>query len=245
MKEGYVAVLDSGVGGLSVLKELIKVIPNGKFLYFGDNLNAPYGNKSISELKYITIKNLDYIKQYNICALVIGCNTLSLNLLPFISDYINLPTFGVFPPVEKFLVKGEKVLLLSTISSAKKYLPSKNFHVVGLKNLVSDIESNLFDLKNVNIEKNLILSSGKFCDEKGYYDRVILGCTHYEFVKNQILNHFCPRNYGSGAKLTADNLKKYFKKTKSLENHKRFELLFIGENAKFNEKFWVLSGQNA
>ena len=244
MKQGYIAVLDSGVGGLSVLKELIRVIPNGRFLYFGDNDNAPYGNKSINELKKLTAKNLDYIKQYNIDALVVGCNTLSLSLLPFIKEYGGLTTFGVFPPVEKFLVKDEKVLLLSTLVSASKFSPSKNLHVVGLKNLVVEIENNLFNLKNVNFEKNLIYSTGNFISQKGYYDTLILGCTHYEFIKNQIINHFCPQNCCSGAIITANNIKNYYQNIKSLVNYKRFELNFIGENADFNQKFWVSSGQN-
>ena len=64
MNDGYIAILDSGIGGVSVLLELIKLLPNERYLYFGDNHNAPYGNKSLSQLLRITEKNIDYIKQY-------------------------------------------------------------------------------------------------------------------------------------------------------------------------------------
>ena len=59
MNDNYIAVIDSGVGGLSVLSELVKSAPNNNYIYFGDNSNAPYGNKSERQLKEITIKNLD------------------------------------------------------------------------------------------------------------------------------------------------------------------------------------------
>ena len=243
MNNGYIAVFDSGIGGLSVLKELIRELPNEKFLYLGDNQNAPYGNKGISELKKLTAKNLDYLKQYNIKALVIACNTLSVNLLTFIKDYSGLETFGIFPPVEKYLLSGEKVLLLATNRTAKNFTPAKNFHVLGLNNLVSDIEKNLQNLQLVNIEENLSNSVGEFVDKKRYYDRVILGCTHYEFIKNKIIDHFCPQNVSSGAIFTVNCVKKFLEINKSLVNHSRFELNFIGENAKLNQNFWVFSGQ--
>ena len=76
MNDGYIAILDSGIGGISVLLELIKLLPNERYLYFGDNHNAPYGNKSLSQLLRITEKNIDYIKQYKIKALIFACNTL-------------------------------------------------------------------------------------------------------------------------------------------------------------------------
>lgn len=243
MNNGYIAVFDSGIGGLSVLKELIRELPNEKYLYLGDNQNAPYGNKGISELKKLTVKNLDYLKHYNIKTLVVACNTLSVNLLSFIKEYSGIATFGIFPPVEKYLLTGEKVLLLATKKTAKNFTPTKNFHVLGLNNLVSDIENNLQNLQMVNIEENLNNSVGEFVDKKRYYDRVILGCTHYEFIKNKILDHFCPQNISSGATFTVNQVKRFFKSNKSLVNHLRFELKFIGANAKTNQNFWVFGGQ--
>ena len=64
MKDGFICVIDSGIGGLAVLKELIKKAPTEKYLYFGDNLNAPYGNKSKRRLWELTLNNLVYLSQF-------------------------------------------------------------------------------------------------------------------------------------------------------------------------------------
>ena len=154
MSDQFIAVLDSGIGGVSVLKELVKKLPDKNFLYFGDNNNAPYGNKSVRRLFELTKKNLDYIKHYNIIALILGCNTLSVNLISEIANYCGLPTFGVFPPVEKFMMKKEKTLLLSTCATAEKFRGVKGVDVLGLKNLVKDIEYNALCLDKVDFKIN-------------------------------------------------------------------------------------------
>ena len=245
MTDAYIAVLDSGIGGISVLKELIKEFPNRKFLYLGDNGNAPYGEKKRRELLSLAIKNLNIINKYNVEALVLGCNTLSVNVIEDIRTYAGIPVFGTFPPVENFLLKDEKVLLLATERTAEKYQGIKNLHAVGLKNMVKDIEENAFNLSKVSIEKNLAESVGYFVDKKGYYDTVILGCTHYVFLKNKIFDHFCPKILTSGNYFAVKMLKKFLANNKSSVNNKGFELKFLGDYANFNQKFYVSGGQNA
>ena len=70
-----IAVVDSGVGGISVLRELLRIMPNENYIYYGDSKNAPYGQKSKSEVLEITKNNLKYLKGLGIKALVIACNT--------------------------------------------------------------------------------------------------------------------------------------------------------------------------
>ena len=70
-----IAVIDSGVGGISVLRELIKIMPNENYIYFGDSINAPYGSKGKREVLDITRKNLEALKEKGIKALVVACNT--------------------------------------------------------------------------------------------------------------------------------------------------------------------------
>ena len=108
MDNRFIAVLDSGVGGLSVLCALQKKFPFERFLYFGDNGNAPYGSRSIRNLLSITIKNIDYIKSYGLKAIVVACNTLSVNIIYNIREYSNLPVFGIFPPVERCVAENKK-----------------------------------------------------------------------------------------------------------------------------------------
>lgn len=243
MNDSYIAVLDSGIGGLSVLKELVKSLPEYNYIYLGDNANAPYGNKTVRELKELTAKNIDVLLKFNVKVIVVACNTLSINLLPFIAEYSGLKVFGIFPPVERYMVKGEKVLLLSTVLTAKKFSPSQNLHVLGLKSLVRDLEYNMFNAREINLNFNLSNSVGYYINKKFYYDRIILGCTHYEFIKNEIYDHFCPRKISSGINFTVNNVKNFITHNKSLVNHNKNKVLFVGESAKANEGFWVFGGQ--
>ncbi|MDO4623707.1 MAG: glutamate racemase, partial [Eubacteriales bacterium] len=73
--EGYIGVFDSGVGGISVLKELIKELPEENFLYFGDSANAPYGEKTKDQVIDLSMHIADYMAENGCKAIVIACNT--------------------------------------------------------------------------------------------------------------------------------------------------------------------------
>ena len=75
LREKPIAVIDSGVGGISVLRELLKIMPWEHYLYFGDSANAPYGSKTKGEVLELTRKNLQMLRKRGIKALVIACNT--------------------------------------------------------------------------------------------------------------------------------------------------------------------------
>ena len=243
MRNGYIAVLDSGIGGLSVLRELIKIMPNEQFLYLGDNKNAPYGNKSVQELRALAFKSVDEIKRYPVKCLVIGCNTLSVTLLNEIREYSKLATFGVVPPINESITLGDRVLLLATVRTSQNYKNIKGLTAVGLKGLVKDIEFNMFNARAIDLEKALKDADENFVKQKGYYNTVILGCTHYVFMKNQIYDYFCPQNIVSGNEITAKQVKNYLENNKLLVRHKQFNILFVGECAKINGKYFDKSGQ--
>ncbi|MBQ8426891.1 MAG: aspartate/glutamate racemase family protein [Clostridia bacterium] len=247
MNEGCIAVLDSGVGGISVLNELIKLMPNERYLYFGDNENAPYGNRTKTDLAIITFRNIDKIMRHRIKALVIGCNTISTTILDYVSDYAGVPTFGVFPPIESTLLERKNVLLLSTVRTAKEYEKVKGLSVIGFERLAGDIESNLNDLSKVDLVKNINNSNnvffGKDFNANIRYETIILGCTHYFFIKKQIIDHFRPQNLIGGNIFTAKTVFEFLKTQKSLEKNKQFTVEFIGKYARQNENFFKKSGQ--
>ncbi len=249
MSERYIAVLDSGIGGISVLNEMIRLMPNERYLYLGDNKNAPYGNRTKTDLVMLTLRNIELITKYKLKALVIGCNTISTTILSHVSAYAGVPTFGVFPPIEKALVENRKILLLSTVRTANEYKNNKYISIIGLKALAQDIENNINDLSKVDLLKNLNsvdnVIYGKKFNLNERFETVILGCTHYFFIKNKIFDHFAPKNIISGNTFTAQKVYKFFKSQKSLEKYSRFELVFIGDCAYQNQEFFVKSGQNA
>ena len=148
MNNSFIAVMDSGIGGISVLNELIEALPNERFLYFSDSINVPYGNKSKRELLSLTLNNIEYVKSFGVKAIVLACNTLSMSVLSDVRRCVNLPIFGVFPPVEKCLVNGEKSVLFATKLTARYFCDVKGLCVVGLSNLAHEIEVHKFELNN-------------------------------------------------------------------------------------------------
>ena len=245
MDSGYVAVFDSGVGGLSVLEEHIKIMPNEHYIYYGDNKNAPYGQKGERELLSLFYNAFLEMSSYPIKALVLGCNTLCMTIIEEIKKMVSVPVFGVFPPVETFIKNQKKVLVLCTPNTAKKFVCKyNNVDVLALPYLAKDIEEKIFALNNLNLDYHL--SCGQFyslidknldCFNK--YDYMILGCTHYFFIKNQILDHFDHKKIVSGNQNTAIMVKNYLLNSKSLENYKRNCILFLGESAKINQKVYI------
>lgn len=265
MEEKYIAVIDSGLGGLSVLALLKKEFPAERFLYFGDNDNAPYGEKTETELLFLTMRNLDYILQFGVKAIVVACNTLSVTLLPDIREYSGLKTFGVFPPVHKYLIAGEKTLLLCTPLTAKKYLGTPGLYILALPTLAREVEKNALCLNNIKLDE--VFSAGEpffpaddFLSEKeekrtvatifdhretapkrpfsdlGFkFDTVICGCTHYSLIKNRIFDHLKPKKIVCAEEFTARMLKREPTIIKSSANSYENDVLFVGKNAVRNE----------
>ena len=231
MDNGYIAVIDSGIGGFSVLREAVKILPHERFLYFGDNKNAPYGSKKKGELYYLTRKNLSYILSYNVKAVVFACNTLSMTVLPLIAPACAVPLFGVYPPNVK--LRGRSYLFATPLTCAK--IPERNgLRVFPLEYLAADIERNKYRLENVDLNSHLVKAGVPKCT----VDTVILGCTHYFFIKNQFIDHFCPRKILSGEKFTAARLKNYLHKNRLIGKSESFTVDFIGENSEENFIFY-------
>ena len=234
MKENYIAVFDSGIGGLHVLEELSRNMPNENYIYIGDNENTPYGNLSDFNLLRLSLKCLNVLSGFNVKALVLGCNTLSVSIRSSLSNYFSFPVFGVFPPVERYVVKGERVLLLATPRTIQHFPGYPNLVKVSLPNLAKEIEDNVLNIPSVNIKKHL---TAQYLQKK-VFDRVILGCTHYHYVKNQILDHFCPKFIDSGNHFTVNFATKFLSNKKSVGKTYRNSILFLGESAKKNEKIY-------
>ena len=229
MNNGYIAILDSGIGGFSCLAQAAKRLGCERFLYFGDNKNAPYGNKTKAELYALMRKNLAEIFKYDVKAVIVGCNTLSVSVLPLVAPAYKQPFFGVYPPIEE---KRGKTFLFATPVTCARYAKSRKITVFPLKDLAADIERNKNDLSKVDINKHVGGINETFADT------LILGCTHYFFVKQQFIDHFCPHKVVSGEEFTAKRLKRYLVRSGNTSKNKEFTVDFIGENAEENYNFY-------
>lgn len=236
MKEKYIAVIDSGIGGTTILTRLKDSLKGFNIIYYGDNLNAPYGNKRPEELLSLTLLNI--VSAFNTAlkaapfAVVLACNTLSVSVRSELESVLKVPIFGVFPPVEKY--SNQKTLLLATPVTAEQYKPSKNLTVIPMFRLAAEIERNAFSLERVNIANHLPMSKA-FCSS---FDNVILGCTHYELLKNKFIDHFCPAKIVCPTDFTVNYVSEKLKNSKSPVIHSENKVMFIGNFSKINKKFY-------
>lgn len=196
-KTRSIGVFDSGVGGLSVLKDLKKLLPKENYIFVADQLNVPYGEKTKKELENLTLKICNFFVSKNVKLIVAACNTATCYALEHLRANVNIPIIGTVPAVKPAAEKSKKkaIGIISTPATSKsKYLKNlvktyaKNMRVVnvgcfGLENAVEKGELNSPNIKKLLAE---YLSPIK----KIGADAIVLGCTHYPFLKPQIKKVF-------------------------------------------------------
>ena len=185
-----IGIFDSGIGGVTVLKEIIKVLPNENYIYYSDSKNNPYGDKKQEEILKICDDIVANLLEENCKAIVIACNTASAIASSFLREkYSNLPIIAIEPAYKmvhdysydkptlimatKGTIDSEKFNLL-----LKKYNNNKTYILpcVGLADKIED--GNEKEIKQV-----LKLELEKY---RGIVKNVVLGCTHYPLVKEEI-----------------------------------------------------------
>src|SRR3990170_257850 len=111
-----IGVFDSGIGGISVLAEIIKILPNEEFIYFADTLHAPYGNKPENVVRELSIKAAEFLSSIGIKCLVVACNTATGAAINEIRKMCAFPVVGMDPAVKPAVelgIKG-KILVMAT-----------------------------------------------------------------------------------------------------------------------------------
>ncbi len=192
--EGYVGVYDSGVGGISVLREIVKVLPDENYLFFGDSANAPYGEKPTEEILHLSMGIADQMVDEGVKAIVIACNTATSAAAREIrAKYENrMPIIGVEPAIKPAAEakEGSRVLVMATPATLRlekfkkleERLENKaEFIPVACPGLAARIEQGNLDAPDL---KDLLFSLiGTYKDQ---VDSIVLGCTHYPFVRKAI-----------------------------------------------------------
>lgn len=192
--EKAIGFTDSGLGGLSVLKEAIHYLPNENFIYYGDSANAPYGTKSVEEVEKLTMHNVDYLLHHGAKAIVIACNTATSAAIHTIREtYPTIPVIGVEPALKPAVERhaGGNIIIMATtvtLHEEKFYhlmkLHEEEANIIplpcpGLMDFVERGELESEELHQYLTDKLLPYK------EKGV-DAIVLGCTHYPFLKKSI-----------------------------------------------------------
>ena len=214
-----IGIFDSGRGGVTVMTEIQKVLPEEEYIYLADSKNCPYGSKTVEELKEIVSHATDYLLRRGAKIIVIACNTATTQMIGYLREkYPDVPFVGTEPAIKKACdetkkgaeKKPAKILLMATEGTAhskrteelikQNLRAGQMIEVVACEGLAKAIE----EKNEVEIERVLseVLSALKKSDrgEKKFFGQkrsknnefktVILGCTHYPLIREQIQKKF-------------------------------------------------------
>ena len=184
-----VGLFDSGMGGLTVLKALMKRYPNNDYVYYGDNLNVPYGNKSVQELLVLADRNINFLISQNVDMIIVACGTISATCYQEIKDNYSIPIYDIISPTLDYLNKTDarNILVMATTRTIGSHIfmkgLNKSVYEIETPELASLIEANNLDGIDGILHKYLDSYVGKI-------DTLVLGCTHYPVLLPNIMKIF-------------------------------------------------------
>ena len=249
-KDKAIGVFDSGLGGISVLKEFVKSMPSENFIYYGDSANAPYGIKTKKEITDRCENIIEFFIKQGVKAVVIACNTAtsaSANILR--KKYSYLPIIGMEPAL-KVAADGKTdntIVVMATPLTLReekfhnlmsRYDDENTIIKMPCPELVKIVENDLLD--DEEVVENQISDYYKGLDMKKI-NSVVLGCTHFVFYKDymeKILNNNIDIVDGNVG--TANHLKETLRERNELRDEDKEGSVKIFNSSK-DEKFITLS----
>lgn len=191
-KTEYIGVFDSGVGGISVLRELIKRMPGERYLYFGDSANAPYGAKTTEQVRQLTMDAAQMLMERGCKALVVACNTATAAAISHLRQaYPDTIVIGIEPALKVAADRfpGGNIGVMATPVTLREdkfhhqmeRFPGVTVHTIPVPALVELVEAGKWD--GPEVEQLLRPALEPYA---GKLDAVVLGCTHYPFAARTI-----------------------------------------------------------
>lgn len=255
-----IGVFDSGLGGLTILKALLKELPQYNYVYLGDNARVPYGNRSLETIYQFTVEAVEFLFKKNCQLIIIACNTSTATSLPKIQQeylpkfYPDRRVLGVIKPiVEELSVRcyglGGRIGVIGTkatvnsqafVREIKKILPKVEVFQQACPLLVPYIEDSSRNKKVLKLILEEYLEELK----KKKINCLLLACTHYELIKKEIKAVIGPKvKVIAEGQIVAKKLKDYLKRhqeiEKKLEKEKQISYFFTDSN-KDNKKLMKL-----
>ncbi|CAM0116781.1 glutamate racemase [Rhabdochlamydiaceae symbiont of Dictyostelium giganteum] len=193
-KSQKIAVFDSGLGGLTVLKALQSLLPYEDFLYLADTARLPYGSKSPAKIIHYTREICDFLHQHSVKLIVMACNTATAVALEKIQPYFSIPLIGVIDPVIPQVIKASyqgRIGILGTLATIqsgayqtklKRHLPHAEITATAAPLLVHLVEEGFASHPMTHLALAEYLAPLIQAES----DTVILGCTHFPLLKQQI-----------------------------------------------------------
>ncbi len=189
-----IGVFDSGVGGLTVVKQVMKVMPHENIVYFGDTARVPYGSKSKDAVTKYSLQNVRFLKTKNVKAIIVACNTASSNSLSAMRDATDTPIFGVVVPGVEAAVHATKNNRVGIIGTAATIRSGAYETLIRKQNPNIEVFSKACPLFVPLAEEGWTDNEIARLTAQNYLaeivaqgiDTVVLGCTHYPLLKRCI-----------------------------------------------------------
>jgi glutamate racemase len=230
-----IGVFDSGVGGLTVVKELIAQLPNEDIVYFGDTARVPYGIKSKETVIRFSIENILFLLKQDVKLICVACNTVSSFALPVVKNHFRVPIVGVISPGVReavYATRNRRIGVIGTAGTIKSRAYEDQVKQLNSSVKVTAVSCPLFVpfVEEGWLEGNVVTEVARHYLaplKKEKVDTVILGCTHYPLLKPVIRQVM-----GEGvtlidsAKQVAIEVKKILTLEDQLENDRRGKSTF-------------------
>ncbi len=235
-----IGIFDSGIGGVTVLKEILKELPYEKYIYYSDSKNIPYGDKTQEQIQNICSKIVQYFLQRNCKAIVIACNTASANAVEFLrKKYTKIPIIAIEPAYKMVYDNSynEETLIMATKGTIESerfnlLLEKYNNHKTYIKECVG-LADKIEEGNEKEIKKLLTEEIGEY---KGKVKNVVLGCTHYPLIQDKIEEIIGDVKFFNGAKGVAVHLKEVLKNNNMQSDEKNQSIEFIDSSKNEQKK---------
>lgn len=194
-EKGGIAFFDSGIGGLTVVKTCKKMLPNTLFYYYGDNKHAPYGNLPTKKIKKYVFKIFKRFERLNVWAAVVACNTATAVCIEELRLRFSFPIIGIEPAVLPAARQGGVVFVLATRATYESERFQRLCRDASMLFPFASIQAYACDALAGEIERHILEKNFDYTHllPHGSPTVVVLGCTHYGFITEQIEKYYaCP-----------------------------------------------------
>jgi glutamate racemase len=245
-----IGIFDSGLGGLTVASSVLKLLPQEQIIYFGDTAHLPYGDKSAESVSYYAVKISEFFLKHNCKVILIACNTASAVAYNAVKDFISdkALVIDVINPVIDLISRDNQINKPGVIGTKRTIHSSVYQHNIESKRPGMQVQAMATPLLVPMIEEgfiyddisNAIIRSYLSREEFQGLDSLILGCTHYPIIKNQIRKYY---NFKvkviDSSHLAASYLKEKLQEKKLLSTSKNGEHQFFVSD--YSEMFIPIS----
>lgn len=236
-----IGVIDSGIGGVTVLKELLKELPNEDYIYYSDSINNPYGDKTNEEIISIVDNVVNILINKGVKIIIIACNTASAICKEYLRNKYDIPFIAIEPAYKVVYdhAKEYKTLIMATKATMNSDSFKKLFNNYDNHNTILCSCSGLADLIEEGNKNKIIDYLNNHIGIYKNIKNVVLGCTHYPLIKEEIKEVLGDVTFFDGSIGVSHHTKDILIKNNLLSNKKEGSITFIdSSNNKEKEKLF-------